>query len=250
MIRRSVKSTLFFILLCHLICLNVPTVSAKENLDEMRRQYDLGHFDRAASLARNAIKKNANDLTAHYFLGNILVKQNRLEEALGQYSICVRQGGPKKAPEAEYAQKALEQLRESNRRSPAAISVEHQNVAAPLAGTGQNAEHYIAEQTAILRKEQEEKLATKRNTLNEKVRAIEEEIQQQIGGMRHFSSRRVAQQDAQKEYQDEIRAESKKRIERLKADFQREESDLTQYYDRRIEGLTDYHRNMENQHSR
>jgi len=251
--RRSVKSYLSCILLCHFICLNGQTVSAKDNQDEMRRQYDLGHFDRAAILARSAIKKNGNDLTAHYFLGNILVKQNLLKEAAAQYSICVRQGGARRAPEADYAQKALEQIRGGSRQgaevSARAGSTVPSHDAAPLSGSTQNAEHYIQEQTAILRKEQEEKLTTKRNTLNEKIRAIEQEVQQQIGGMRHFSSRRVAQQEAQKDYQEEIRAESKKRIELLKSDFEREAADLTQSYDRRIEGLTDYHRNMENQRS-
>jgi tetratricopeptide (TPR) repeat protein len=244
------------------------TKSAPATIKQVLAAYDSGQFEQAMDLCKNVLTADPKNLTAHYVMGNICVKTNRTKDAIAQYTYCLQSEGAKTSPEAAYAKKALEQIKQQE-NAPAA---DHEgwgghrgggnhgagnsggnsggNSAVrfgPMVGSTKSAEAYIQEQTDLLLKESREKLAVKQHTLDEKVGQIQEEIKQQMSNLPRLGGRRMAQQDAKSEAQDQIKEDGQRRIEQLKKDFQREADDLNQSYQNRISGLSDHYHNIESQ---
>jgi tetratricopeptide (TPR) repeat protein len=215
--------------------------------------YDAGHFDRAMELCKSFLKADPKNLTAHYVMGNICVKTNRIKDAIVQYQYCLQAQGAKTSPEATYSRTALEQIKQQSNgqaAGQAALPSAGGNSGAAsgqMVGSSKGAEEYIQEQTEMLMKESREKLAVKQRTLDDKVGQIQEEMRQQAYNLPRVGGRRVAAQEAKQEVSEEIKQDGQRRIEQLKKDFQREADDLNQAYQTRISGLSDHYHNVQSQ---
>ena len=213
------------------------------------KDYDAGNYERAMELCRSVLTSDPTNLTAHYLMGNICVKTNRTQDAIAQYKYCMQSSGVKAAPEATYAKQALEQIKRQQKTMPTVAAPLPDSGAhfGPMAGSTKGAEEYIQEQTATLEKEAKEKVAVKHRTLEDKIAQIQDEMKQQLNSMPRIGSRRMAQQEAKQDAQEQIKEEFQQRIEQLKKDFQRESDDINQAYQSRISGLTDHYHNVDTQ---
>ncbi|MBS2009225.1 MAG: tetratricopeptide repeat protein [Cyanobacteria bacterium SZAS TMP-1] len=221
-----------------------PVMAAEPvgQLKTLRAEYDAGQDDEAIRTAQNLLKKDPNNLTARYLLGNVLVRKNHLEEAKKHYQVCVEKGRARQAPESTLAAQALEQIRQRQiSPGPGSTSGHH----APLSGTAGSSAQYLKEQISLLEKEKEEKIAVKRRMRDDKIIRIQSDANEQMTNLPRLSSRRVAQQEARNEARDQIEAEAKRLKEQIKSDFGREVSSLSEYYDKRIAALKEHYENVE-----
>jgi hypothetical protein len=226
---------------------------ANTGIKQALAQYQLGHFDKAQDLCLKVLAGDPKNLTAHYVLGNIAVKTNHIKDAVAQYQYCLQAPSAKTAPEAVYAQRALEQIRQQNETQSQAQRPLQSGPGngsggfGPLVGSTKSSEEYIHEQTESLLNEAKEKLAVKKHTLDDKVAQIQEDMKQQGYNLPRSGGRRMAAQEAKQEAQNDIKLDGQNRIDQLKKDFQREADDLNQSYQNRISALADHYHNLESQ---
>ncbi len=221
--------------------------SSQAGLKEVLAAYDAGNFQKAMTLCKQLLSTRPRDLAAHYVMGNICVKFNQISDAEAQYNYCLQAG--KDSSEAAYATKALEQIQ--NQRNA--------QVASPASGIGQSwhssastgstkgADQYIQEQTDTLMKEAKEKIEVKQRTLDDKIKVIQNDIQQQLAAVSAGASRGAANRAAKREAQDQIKEGAQHDIDLLKQAFERESEDINQSYQNRINSIAEHYHNVDSQ---
>lgn len=218
-------------------------------MKQVLADYDAGHYDRAMALCKRILIADPTSLTAHYVMGNICVKCNQIKDARAQYEYCLKVQAGKASPEASYAKKALDQLDlqelkdAPSLRQPAGSSGRGQ----ASAGTSKDADEYIREQTETLMKENKEKVAVKKRTLEDKIKQIHEDMQQQLYNLPRVGMRRMAQMESKNDAQEQVKQEAQDKVDQLRKEFDREAEEINQSYQNRINALTEHFRNVESQ---
>lgn len=77
-------------------------------MQSLEKAYQSGNWKAAATIARQLIGKNRDNLTARYYLGNIYTKLGLAHEAMSEYAYCVNFG--KDSQVAGYAREAMKSI--------------------------------------------------------------------------------------------------------------------------------------------
>lgn len=226
-----------------LFCASSITTAVASDNDEDQRiisilgAYDAGEYERAKTLCNKLLTAHPKSLTGHYLLGNVLVKLYQLNDAEAAYKYCLK--GGKSSAEANYAYQALEHIYEQRRNATATqSSVPTQ---APTQEQRQDRFERDEEMRTRLEQEAKDKLAVKQKVLDDKIAQVERDLQTNL----YNSPRGRFGRFYRQEYQDQVKADAKAQIDRLKSDFAREEEEINQACRKRLEDLAEYERNIE-----
>jgi predicted Zn-dependent protease len=237
--KRAIKIVLILVLAApHSMCSTLAEDSGMQ-LRAVISQYDAGNYDRAKHLAESLIAGHPKNVTAHYLLGNICVKLNKMTQAEAAYSYCLR--GSRNSPEAIYARKALQQI--SDQRHSKAVQSPGLAAAPalPMAGMNHSAEEKIQEETARLLQEAKDRIAIKKRTFDDHVAQIKQEQSEAMYNAPRGRRGAFFRQD----FQNQVKTDAQGRIDRLTKEFEREKSDISQACQKRIDELTEYEHNIE-----
>jgi hypothetical protein len=218
--------------------------SEAEQIKAILTEYDGGQYESALKLCDSLLHANPRNLTAHYLKGNVCVKQNRLEQATAEYRYCITSG--KGSTEANYAQTALTQIEQQEHTFPAVQAPSAVAPVAPSNGSTHSAEEYIKEESDRLLNEAKEKIEVKKKVLNDKVAQIHAEMKEQSPA---FRTRGSAGLYYYREQIDQLQKDAAEKTTRLKEEFAREEEEINNYYQKRIDDLTEYRHNMDSRGS-
>ena len=88
-------------------CVLAPALAADEaQIKALMDEYDAGKNDLAYKRCIGILKANPQNMTAHYYMGNLYLRYNKLDQAEAEYKYCAAAGAD--SPEAQSAQQGLQ----------------------------------------------------------------------------------------------------------------------------------------------
>jgi tetratricopeptide (TPR) repeat protein len=231
---RSIRESIAFLFLpITLACLNCAPViaSEEEQIKALMTEYGAGQYDAAFNRCVAILRTNSTNMTAHYFMGNLYLKYNKLDEAAAEYKYCVSAGPD--APESQAAQQGLQ-------------AVEQHRAAATTAATASSespaVDAKVQEQIDRLHQEADQQIALRKKIFDSNVGIANQEMRDQIpryivGGIQGSLAWRETQQELTKEKQG--------KIDRYTKQFEREKQDINTACEKRVNDLIETQKNIQ-----
>jgi tetratricopeptide (TPR) repeat protein len=187
--------------------------------------YNKHEYQKAADAGFSLIALQPNNALAHYYLADALVRLNRIDDALGQYTACTASTTDPKIK--SYCERAITDL----------TPLSHENQSTKNAAVMSEERHTILQRGT-------EEISFKRRLADQQISKIEQESREKIASVPRYVTDQNGCQIPNPNYDtiiDHIRTRTGEKIDGVNALFEKDRADISNNYHRQAQAVETNH---------